>query len=179
MVQYGVCRRPPLTPPTQRRNLEANFFSVSHNVVLARSLFIASPPPSRSSISDANSCKLPSSLCLIPHAPRHRLLTALAFLRGLDRTPSPSRTRRAFTRSLRDKPPLVVKLFWEPARIFRDYRYLFAAQSKWKLFNGTWNLKSRFTWNWLSNTFFHLYALLIFINIDCLIKRITNKFVNK
>jgi len=81
-------RRPPaaaVAPPCAtelRRNLEANFFSVSRNVVLARSLFIASPPPPRSSISDANSCKLPSS----------RLLAFLlvAILRGLDRAPSTS-----------------------------------------------------------------------------------------
>lgn len=34
----------------------------------ARSLFIASPPPSRSSIFDANSCKLPSSFLVLPAA---------------------------------------------------------------------------------------------------------------
>ena len=92
MVQHGVCRRPPLTPLTQRRNLEANFFSVSRNVVLARSLFIASPPPSRSSISDANSCKLPSSLCLMPHASLPSSY-GTRVSRGLDRTTTPSRNR--------------------------------------------------------------------------------------
>lgn len=64
-------------------------------VVLARSLFIASPPPSRSSISDANSCKLPSSLLrasclLVPLRPVPVPFTVLAFLRGLDRAPPPS-----------------------------------------------------------------------------------------
>lgn len=62
---------------------------------LAHPLFIAPPPPSRSSIFDANSCKLPSSLLLVAPATflAHNSRTALAFLRGLDRTPS--RTRPA------------------------------------------------------------------------------------
>lgn len=59
--------------------------------MLARSLFIALPPPSRSSISDANSCKLPSSLRLLL-APSFAMprssssfCAALTFFRGLDR----------------------------------------------------------------------------------------------
>lgn len=120
-----------LAPPTQRRNLEANFFSVSRNVVLARSLFIASPPPSRSSISDANSCKLPSSLSASCSTLPRRLLTA---------RPRPPRVRshtiapRELVAPLLNRfginRPSVVKLFREPARNFGDYRYLFAARPK-------------------------------------------------
>jgi hypothetical protein len=143
VIRKGVWRRPPPAHPLYAATeFRGKFlFRLQLSVVLAPSLFIASPPSSRSSISDANSCKLPSSLLLVV-APATFLAhdSTCVPSRG-DLTPSPSRTRPMlpfFGRSGINHP--------QPRNYFEDLpeileiipptcRYLFAILSKQKLSN--------------------------------------------